>query len=427
MSSTVRHLIDRPHYLHQAMMFKDTDLIKVITGVRRCGKSSLLKLVESQIKSEGRAGIKCVELNLESRRNRVSSESQFYEYFAQRMSEEGRTYIFADEVQRIERWQDAINALRVDFDCDIYITGSNAYLLSSELSTYLSGRYVEVKMLPLTFGEYLRFCNISFPEGSNVSIDSSGSPILFDDMFERFLLYGGFPAISSPDLSQEAHRAYMSSLYDAIATRDIVNRERRIGESRIADPSLLKTIAEYLVDNIGNRSSPGRMTNVLRDAGRDTTNKTVSSYIDALCDAYVLYKAPRYDLHGKDILRTNPKYYVVDTGLRTFLAGYKRADIGRVFENATYLQLRYEGYEVHVGKLYQKEIDFIAEKDGLRLYVQATDSIADETTLQRELAPLRAIRDSYPKVIVVRTAAHSYNIDGIDIVTAKDFFCKNVS
>lgn len=414
-------LVNRQTYLDRILMFRDTDLIKVITGVRRCGKSSLLELAQEKILSEGVKGCSITSLNLESKKCPVTSEDELYAYFRDRMSPEGRTYVFLDEPQRIEGWQTAVNALRVDFDCDIYLTGSNAYLLSSELSTYLSGRYVEVKMLPLAMSEYLDFCGISFGE-SSVAVGADGQVILFDDLLERYLRYGGMPAIASLSTTQEAHSTYMSGLYDAVATRDILNRERNRGQSKVTDAALLKRITSFLADNVGNRLSMKGIADTLTSAGMKTTNKTVNSYVTALNEAYLFYKAERFDLHGREILRTNPKQYIVDLGLRSHLGGYRAHDMGRLFENAVYLQLLYRGWHVHVGQLYGKEVDFVAIKDGRTAYIQVTDEMLSDVTQKRELEPLRSIRDSYEKVVVVRQGRYMPDIEGVKILPARDFF-----
>lgn len=414
-------LVTRQTYLDRILMFRDTDLIKVVTGVRRCGKSSLLELARDAIMSERVSGRSFAFLNLESKKCPIANESDLYAFFKSKMSAEGRTYLFLDEPQRIKGWQSAVNALRVDFDCDIYLTGSNAYLLSSELSTYLSGRYVEIKMLPLTMNEYLDFCGISFGDAA-ATVGADGQVILFDDALERYLKYGGMPAIASLSTTQEAHSLYLSGLYDAVATRDILNRERIRERNKVVDPVLLERVTAFLADNIGNKLSMKSIADTLTSAGTKTTNKTVDSYVTALDDAYLFYKADRYDLHGKEILRTNPKRYIVDLGLRSFLAGYRTGDMGRSFENAVYLQLLYRGWHVHVGKLYEKEVDFIAVKDGKTVYVQVTDEMLSESTRKRELEPLRAIRDAHEKIVVVRQGKYEPDIDGIRILPAKDFF-----
>lgn len=414
-------LVSRDAYLDRALMFRDTDLIKVVTGARRCGKSSLLELIRKRFAAEGIDGRALVSLNLESKACSVATENDLYAYFRDRLFADGRTYIFLNEPQRVIGWQNAVNAMRVDFDCDIYLTGSNAYLLSSELSTYLSGRYVEVNMLPLSVSECLDFCGLAFGE-SSAAVGSDGNVVLFDDVLERYLRFGGMPAIASLTTMQQGHSAYLSSLYDAVASRDIVNRERERGRSKVTDDVLLGKIAAFLGDNVGNKLSMKGIADALTSAGSKTTNKTVESYVSALNEAYLFYKADRYDLHGKEILRTNPKQYVVDLGLRSYLGGYRSTDMGRLFENAVFLQLLYKGWSVHVGKLYEKEVDFVAIRDGRTVYVQVTDEMFSEATRGRELGPLRSIRDSYEKVVVVRQGRYEADIDGIAIVSAKDFF-----
>lgn len=412
----------RDHYLQQALVFRDTDLIKVITGVRRCGKSSLLALVRSAIESEEVRGRRFISLNLESLASPVSTYQELYDYFRLRIDSKGQNYIFIDEPQRIEGWQNAVNAMRVDFPCDIYLTGSNAYLLSSELSTYLSGRYVEIKMLPLSFSEYLDFIGIAFPPGKSVSLDASGQPVLFDEVFARYLEFGGMPAIARQGINQQAHELYMAGLYDAIVTRDIVNRERNKNLSRVTNPDLLRNIADYLADNIGNVESASKIAGALTSAGTKTTHVTVASYVSAMNEAYLFYRVSRYDLHGKAILSRSPKQYLVDLGFRSYLSGYRMTDSGRLFENAVYLQLRFLGYRVHVGKLYDKEVDFIAIRDKQRLYIQVTDSMESDETRQRELAPLKSIHDAFPKMVVVRKGSYVTDVDGIRILSAREFF-----
>lgn len=414
-------LINRQAYLDHILMFRDTDLIKVATGVRRCGKTSLLSLVRDKIAAEGVSDQSIISLNLESRSTPISTEADLYAYFKTKISEDAKTYIFLDEPQRIKGWQDAINAMRVDFDCDIYLTGSNAYLLSSELSTCLSGRYVETKMLPLSLSEYLDFSGLKF-EDSSATMDSTGKVILFDDVLERYLRYGGMPAIASLATTQEIHATYFSGLYDAVVTRDILNRERIKGRSKVTDAALLEKVTSFLADNIGNTLSMKGIADTLTSSGTKTSNKTIDSYVGALNDAYLFYKTSRYDLHGKEILRTNPKQYIVDLGLKSYLNGYRATDMGRLFENAVYLQLLYKGWSVHVGKFYDKEVDFIAVKNGRTVYLQVTDEMLSEATRARELKPLRSIRDAYEKAVVVRQGNYEQDVDGIRLLAAKEFF-----
>ena len=415
-------LIERDKYIDEALMFRDTDLVKVVTGIRRCGKSSLLALVRDRIQSEGVAGRAFVTVNLEMRGLGIRTDDDLYGYLAARMSDEGRTYVFVDEVQRIDGWHDVVNSLRVEHDCDIYLTGSNAYLLSSELSTYLSGRYVEVKMLPLSMGEYLDFCGLSFAPGSSVASTPDGILVTFGDALRRYLRFGGMPAIASLDVDQEKHSHYFEGLYNTVIVRDVMARERNRDQRKLTDPDLLGSICEYLADTVSRETSMKRIADSLTSAGRKTAHGTVGAYVKALEDAYVFYPCSRYDIHGKAVLKTLPKHYVVDTGLREYLAGYRGGDTGFVFENAVYLQLLFEGWAVHVGKLYRSEVDFVAVKDGRTMYVQATDEMSSGSTRERELAPLKAIRDNHEKLVVVRQGDEAEEVDGIRIVPAREFF-----
>lgn len=415
-------LIERDKYIDEALMFRDTDLVKVVTGIRRCGKSSLLALVRDRIQSEGVAGRAFVTVNLEMRGLGIRTDDDLYGYLAACMSDEGRTYVFVDEVQRIDGWHDVVNSLRVEHDCDIYLTGSNAYLLSSELSTYLSGRYVEVKMLPLSMGEYLDFCGLSFAPGSSVASTPDGILVTFGDALRRYLRFGGMPAIASLDVDQEKHSHYFEGLYNTVIVRDVMARERNRDQRKLTDPDLLGSICEYLADTVSRETSMKRIADSLTSAGRKTAHGTVGAYVKALEDAYVFYPCSRYDIHGKAVLKTLPKHYVVDTGLRKYLAGYRGGDMGFVFENAVYLQLLFEGWAVHVGKLYRSEVDFVAVKDGRTMYVQATDEMSSGSTRERELAPLKAIRDNHEKLVVVRQGDEAEEVDGIRIVPAREFF-----
>lgn len=415
-----KKLIQRPMYLERALMFRDTDLVKVVTGVRRCGKSSLLQLVRERLEDEGMPDRNFASLNLEDRESGVHNDDELYEWCKSHMGK-GKTYLFLDEIQRIEGWHDVVNSLRVGFDCDIYLTGSNAFLLSGELATYLSGRYVEVKMLPLTFREYADFCSLRPAEGNSIMLRDGGDPILTDDLVMRYLRFGGMPAIASLDTTQAQHEAYLSSLYETVIVRDILDRERNATERAIRNPDMLQLVCEFLADNVGNTMSANGMAGALSQTMK-VSDKTVAAYVKALNDAYAFYSVKRYDLHGKELLHTLPKQYIVDTGLRSYLMGYRASDTGRVFENAVYLQLLHNGWSVHVGKLYQKEVDFVCLREGEVLYVQVADSMADEATQKRELAPLRSITDNHPKWIVVRQGSYPPDVDGIQIVRAADFF-----
>ena len=314
-----------------------------------------------------------------------------------------------------------VNSLRVGFDCDIYLTGSNAFLLSGELTTYLSGRYVEVKMLPLSFEEYADFCGLKKSESGSLFLRTQGDPVLVDDLMERYLTFGGMPALASLETTREQHAAYLSSLYETVVVRDVLDRERNASERMIRNPDLLRLICEFLANNVGNEMSAKRMADSLSQTIK-TSDKTAAAYVRALNDAYVFYPARRYDLHGKALLKTLPKQYIVDLGLRSYLNGYRRTDSEYLFENAIYLNLLYRGWTVHMGKLYGKEVDFVCSKEGRVLYVQATDDMTSPQTADRELSPLRSIRDNYEKVVVVRQGRYPADIDGVKVKGVSEFF-----
>lgn len=276
-------------------------------------------------------------------------------------------------------------------------------------------------MLPLSFSEYASFCGLSFSHGSSAALFSDGSVTTFDDLFRRYLMFGGMPAIASPNVDQSMHAQYLEGVYSTVVVRDILNRDSD-GRWKVSDADLLRLVCEYLADTVGRQSSVTKMAGALTASGRKTTATAVTTYIRSLEDAYVVYSCSRFDIHGRAILKTMPKYYLVDTGLRQYLSGYRGSDIGFVFENAVYLQLLYRGWAVHVGKLYQGEVDFVATKDGRTIYVQVTDEMFSETTRARELAPLRTISDNFEKMVVVRQGDPATSDDGIRIVRARDFF-----
>lgn len=415
-------LMQRQKYLERALAFRDTDLVKVVTGVRRCGKSFLLKLVRQHIEAEGKPEVGFVDINLESRSLGIKNDTELYNYVKARLSTTGKTYVFIDEVQRIIGWHDVVNSLRVEFDCDLYVTGSNAFLLSGELATYLSGRYVEIKMLPLSFTEFCDFNGLEFSPDSSLAVDDNGKPRAFDDVFTQWLDWGGMPALAGQDFNQEKHRQYLSGVYEAVVQRDILSRERNAVQRAIADPDKLRRIVEYLADTTGRFTSTTKIARALTESGRKTNHSTVGDYIKALEDAYISYPCPRYDIHGKAVLKTTPKHYLVDLGLRAFLTGYRSTDTGFAFENAVFLQLLFEGWNVFAGKLYQKEVDFVANRDGRVIYIQVTQEMLAEQTRERELAPLRSIRDNHEKYVVFRQGTYPPDFDGIRVLSAQDFF-----
>lgn len=418
-------MIIRGKYLDQLMAFKDKDLVKVITGVRRCGKSTLLDMMRNRLAEDGVSEERLLMFKMESMEFDGLDYRGLYRLARERATGIEHPYLFFDELQEIEGWERAINSLRVDVDCDIYITGSNAYLLSSELSTLLSGRYVEVEMLPLVFSEYLDFQGAKPASRAAAGMDllelPDGSLATTKGMLEQYRKFGGLPylALGAPDM--DTHRAYCKSLYDTVIVRDILERDRRRGRRAITNPDLLKRICAFLADNAGNENSVNSIAGALRSEHTKVANDTVDAYIGALCEGYLFYPVRRFDIKGKEMLKTGGKHYIVDSGLRNHLQGYRDADQGRMLENMVFQQLVYDGYGVSVGKLRNGEVDFVAARGSERMYVQVTEDMTDPATMERELRPLRAIRDAYPKAVIVMRGTYPTDVDGIKILSVADF------
>ena len=436
MLKSFENLKPRNAYLNQLIAFQDTEPVKVVTGIRRCGKSSLLKLMQKHLLDTGIEPQQLLSMNFESMEYRDMDVRAFYQYVKDRVLPDRRMYLFFDELQRLDQWEDAVNSFRVDFDCDIYITGSNAYLLSSEYSTYLSGRYVEIKMLPLSFCEFLDFHGYTVrgrksPTGESKkrAYDTEGEPVEWEELFEAYLHYGGMPGIADVGLVQDKALALLDGVYSTVVMRDILERERRKGQRQITDPVLLRQITLFLADNIGNNTSLTSISNTLvseklledrAKQGKPAT-QTISAYVGALKEAYLFYEIKRFDVKGKEELKTLGKYYIVDVGIRNYLLGYRDVDTGHMIENIVYFELLRRGYDVAVGKVGTKEIDFIATKDEQKIYYQVTEDMTADSTRERELAPLRMIRDNYRKVIVTMRTSSTASVDGIEIVKLMDF------
>lgn len=416
----------RDIYLNKLISFQDKEPVKVITGIRRCGKSSLLKLMVQHLRETGVEDDRIVEMNFESYSYRKMDADGFYDYVKSRIVPNKRMYLFFDELQRIPSWEDVVNSFRVDFDCDIYITGSNAYLLSGEYATYLSGRYVGIKMFPLSFKEFLDFNNLSLKEimsplgiQKTAISDQNGIQYELSEAFESYLRYGGMPAIEDVGLDQEKAMALLDGVYSTVVMRDILEREAKRGQKRISDPFLLKNIVLFLADNIGSNVSLSNMGNVLANEGLIEKNKpsphTVQDYVGALLESYFFYGVKRFDVKGKGYLKTLGKYYIVDIGLRNYLLGFRNRDRGHVIENIVYLELIRRGYDVAVGKVGNSEVDFIASSSKERIYIQVTESMAQEEVRKRELAPLLQLKDNYEKMILCMDPIQEENYEGIKI------------
>jgi predicted AAA+ superfamily ATPase len=388
-------------------------------------------LVETGIQQD-----QIIAMNFESMAYRDMDVRAFYNHVKGKMLPDKRMYLFFDELQRLEKWEDAVNSFRVDFNCDIYITGSNAYLLSSEYSTYLGGRYVEVRMLPLSFSEFVFFHGYEVrgyktPSGElkKRAYDASGEMVLWEDLFEAFVHYGGMPGIADVWLEQDKVLTLLDGIYSTVVVRDILEREKRRGQRQITDSVLLRKIILFLADNIGNNTSLNSISNTLvsekmledrAKQGRPAT-QTIAAYLGALLEAYMFYEIKRFDVKGKAELKTLGKYYIVDIGLRNYLLGYRDVDTGHIIENIVYFELLRKGFDVAVGKVGEKEIDFIATKDDVKIYYQVTDEMTVESTRERELAPLMAVRDNYEKVVITMSTNSTASVEGIKIVRLIDF------
>ena len=403
-------LINRPEYLNQLIQNKDIDLIKIVTGLRRCGKSSLLDLFHQYLLDYNVPNNNIIHMNMESLRYReLTDYLSFYDYVSALIPSTGKTYLIFDELQVIEHWEKAIESFRLDYDVDIYITGSNAYLLSSELSTFLSGRYVEIRMLPLSFKEFLSF--YKFEEA-----------ITMDEKFQKYVQFGGMPVLSEFQFNEVRASQALEGIYSTVIIRDILRRNNQV------DQNTLHKIILFLCSNIGSITSPNNIGNVLStegdipsSKGRNIAGRTVDKYIAMLRNAYFFYTVERYDVKGNQLLKTLDKHYIVDTGFRNLLLGYRNDDRGHILENIVFLELLRRDYHVYIGKIGDKEVDFIAEKLNDKLYIQVTESIQSPQTRERELRPLQMIQDNYEKIILSMDRDFITSYDGIKSINLIDW------
>jgi hypothetical protein len=370
-------MVERKHYMDKLKKLRDKKIIKVLTGIRRCGKSTLLMMFRDYLKESGVEDNQIVSINFED----IAFEDlldyrKLHDYVSERIVSSKTTYVFLDEVQNVPEFQKAVDSLFIKDGVDVYITGSNAHLLSGELATLLSGRFIEIKMLPLSFAEFYKL----------VGGDKR-------DAWNQYFKNGGFPYTTEIE-DEDIHRDYLLGIYNTVLLKDVVAR------NRISDIPLLESVIRFLFDNIGNIVSSKKIADSLTSYGRKTTSVTVENYIDGLINAFILYKASRYDVKGKQYLKSLEKYYLVDIGLRRMLLGDKFSDYGHILENIVYLELLRRGYEVNIGKIDDKEIDFIAVLGGERIYYQVSASILDPVTFNREIAPLKKVSDNYPKFIL---------------------------
>ncbi len=386
-------MIQRWEFLERLKSFREKDVIKVVAGVRRCGKSTLFDLYQEHLRLTGVLDEQIIALNLEDMEHaELLDYKQLYAYIKERLCVGKYTYVFIDEVQNCKGFERVIDSLFIKKNVDVYITGSNAYMLSGELATLLSGRYVTIEMLPLSFKEY-----------------SEAQPSLAPrDCFAQYLRWGGFPYIATALNDEASALTYLEGVYSSILLKDVAQREQ------ISDVALLERIAKTLASCIGSPVSVKKICDTLVSAGRRISINSVDNYMKALCDAYIFYKTERYDIKGRQNLKTLGKYYLVDTGLRRLLTASSTSDLGHVIENIVYFELRRRGYQVHVGKQGTLEVDFVARKLDSVLYVQVSASVLDEATLERELRPLQMIKDHHSKILLsLDEIGAQRNFDGI--------------
>lgn len=376
-------LIPRKEYLDWLCRWHDKQIIKVVSGVRRCGKSTLFTLFKQNLLKQGVDEKQIISINFEAMEfEALRDYHTLYQYINDHLQQDCKNYIFLDEVQHCTEYQKAVDSLFIKDNCDIYLTGSNAYFMSGELATVLSGRYVELKMLPLSFKEFVS----SFaPENVDISIQ---------EKFNLYLNYGSFPFLARYNSFDSDAYNYLRDVYNTIILNDIVKR------LKITDVNALDKVTKFIADNIGNIVSINKIANTLKSGGKSIDNKTVEKYLQGLVDALFLYKAPRFNIKGKQLLTNLPKYYIVDIGMRNILIRNKESDIGHIIENLAYLELLRRGYEVYVGDIDKGEVDFVAIKNNQTEYYQISATTLNPDTLARELAPLQSVQDNYPKYLL---------------------------
>lgn len=403
-------MVQRDEYLNQLKKWKDEQVIKVITGIRRCGKSTLLEMYRDYLKSEGVSDDRIISINFEELEyEELSDYKALYNYIKERLHKTETTYIFLDEIQQVENFQKAVDSLYVKKNTDIYITGSNAYLLSGELATLLSGRYVEINMLPLSFAE---FCQIKKSGDKN-------------ELFAEYMKNGGLPYITNFGDDSEKIDTYLEGIYNTIIVKDIEERQKRResdpDKRKVTDIALLKNISRFLAGSIGSPISVKSIADYVTSSGRKVSQNTVDDYVEALTEPYIFYPVERYDVLGKQLLKKNRKMYIVDLGLRRHLLARQRYDLGFSLENIIYFELLRRGYSVNIGKVGAAEIDFVARKNDNVSYYQVTASMTEESTFEREMSPLKGITDNYPKTVITLDRFTLGNYEGIEVVNAVDW------
>lgn len=402
-------MVERKEYLERLAQWKDEQVIKVITGIRRCGKSTLLLQYQAWLKANGVSADQIVSVNFEELEyEELLDYRKLYEYLKSHLCIGKKTYIFLDEIQKVAAFEKVVDSLYVKPDIDIYITGSNAYMLSSDLATLLTGRYVEIKMLPLSFKEFLSITGMDTEQG-----------------LAEYLRNGGLPYIAVMNRTSEKVETYLEGIYNTVIVKDIEDRQARKESDpfkrKITDIVLLKTIAKYLASVAGNPVSIRSITNYLTSNGRKLSPNTVSDYVDALIESFIFYSAERFDIVGKQLLKANRKLYIVDLGLRNYILPRQNYDLGFSLENIVFFELLRRGYRVMIGKVGNTEVDFVAEKNGVYSYIQVTADMTAKETFERELKPLSNIRDNYEKIVLTADRFTPGNYNGIQVKYLPDW------
>lgn len=391
--------IKREDFLERLRTFKDKQLIKVVTGIRRCGKSTLLSQWQKTLLREGVEKNQIISINFEDYGFRkLRDEDEFYKYVSERILPQKRMYLFFDEIQRVEHFEEVVDSFFINPLLDIYITGSNSSILSGELATYLSGRYVEIKMQPLSFREF---------------VDALGLQENLSEAYRKYQETSSFPYALS--LEKRGVGEYLESLYNTILVKDIVSRKK------ITDVSMLQSVAEFAFDNIGLEVSSKKIADTMTSGGRKIDSRMVENYLSALCETYIVYKVKRYNIKGKEYLKSLEKYYIADIALRSALLGKKAMDAGHILENIVYLELLRRRYKVYVGKYEDEEVDFVAINEDGNKYFQVSATVRNEATLARELRPLKQIKDNYPKILLTLDDDPVADYDGIKRMNALDW------
>jgi predicted AAA+ superfamily ATPase len=394
-------MINRDAYLKQLINFKDDQVIKVLTGIRRCGKSTVLQIYKNYLLSQGISEERIIYINFEDMDfAHIVDAPALHEFIKPLLSPRGMNYIMLDEVQKVKDFQIAIDSLYIKKNVDIYITGSNAFLLSGELATLLSGRYIEIAMLPLSFAEYIAYL---------------GNTNNMARKYNNYLMYSSFPQAVSYGNDMSKVRPYLDGIYNTVLMKDVIQHRK------LTDNMMLESVVNFIFDNIGNLLSTNKIATSMSASGRSIGVHTVESYLSALMDSYLIYRCKRYDVRGKQYLKTGDKYYVCDIGLRYHLLGAKQTDLGRMLENVVFLELLRRGFNVYIGKTSGREIDFVAQKGDSTDYYQVALSVRDEATLARELSALQGVQDNHPKYLLTLDEDMPLNHNGVRQINALDW------